>query len=480
MLQDAAKFLKGFLFPRFPSREQERHFVRANTDRRFATRRFFAYFGVFIFLIHGALDYAAAGDVYLEFLVARLIAVTIMLSLATWLSLTPTGEKTSHDAIISLYLVVPAIAIIAMTVIAEPGTAADTYPFGLVILMAYGGSVLVPSTSHLVTLCTATFICFMVSANISAISNGAMVVNGFFLTVGLAAICIGSAVRENLERRAMLSRQSILKLNADLERTKTEAIRARDEAIDARQAQSNFIATVSHELRTPLNAIIGFSDLMRNEIHGPIQQPTYRDYINDINTSGQALNVIVDDILDLQRLKTQKMAWADERFNVQQAIRNAIMMTRTTADEKQITITAPPALPELDAYGNGLRLSQAITNLLTNAVKFSTEQTEIKILHRITTDGEYRLTISDQGIGIPKIDIPRIIKPFEQAEQNATLSKENNGLGLGLSIVKQILTKMEYDFQIDSEVGVGTNCHITIPPSHLFLDENEMDQVLAQ
>ena len=423
----------------------------------------------------GVLDVFAGGGQSFNMIIARLFCVGVM-ALITIIFCFNSHYNLSKldDSLILAYLVVPAITIIGMTMISDAGTSADTYPFGLVILFAYGGSLLNPRAINLTKLCGFTFICYLMSIPFSNISNSAVVVNLFFMSFGMMAVCVGSITRENLEREQQINDRSLVELNAHLEKTKIEALQARDEAVTAQHIQSNFISSLSHELRTPLNAILGFSEMMQQEIYGPMGSPNYKEYVDDINWSGQSLLLIVDDLLDVQRLENGRMKWANERFSINDMLSNAVMVCSKHTEQHGVAIRFDPSPMQFDTQGDTIRLSQAFTNLLTNAVKFSERNDVVTVSQGMVSNGEYRITVSDNGIGISEHDIERVMQPFEQVEGNTPqIANDRVGLGLGLSIAQGIFKRMGARFVIESELGVGTQCHVYIPANKICLDRDE-------
>jgi len=436
-------------------------------------RRFFLFFGTFAFLAHGVLDISTGGAQATAMLALRIGCVGLMVFLAV--VFTNRRDMVKPDLLIALYLFLPALTIIAMTAMVDEGTAADTYPYGLVILFAYGATALSLRCRTQIKLCTTVYCLYLFSIPFSAISTDALIVNLFFVTIGLSAICIGSLAHERLERQQFRIEQSIVTLNDDLRSSRHEALLARDLAVDARQSQAKFIASISHELRTPLNAILGFSDFMLTEINGPIEPSSYRGYVADINRSGKSLLLNINDMLDIQRLSSGKMSWADARFSIEEMIRHSTSVCWHQSIEARVNIINETAKDTPDAFGDMTRLTQVITNLLTNAIKFTDPGGIVTIKrHFIETSGDYCITISDTGIGIAEDDLERIQTPFQQAE-DGTLAKKKGGLGLGLAIVSGILSQIDGRFEMESALGVGTTCRVILPKHKLFLEDEQSD-----
>lgn len=462
------QLLEQFTLPPFSSEGEAREFWKTTDERKFAMRRFFLFFGAAAFMAHGMLDVTAAGDQGFALLLMRTISVVVMLALAAEFTFGRT--RLQPDSVVIAYLLVPALTIVAMTVIVDAGTAADTYPFGLVILFAYGGTVLVPRFSKLLTLCLIICALYFATVPFAAISSGALVVNAFFLSVGMCAICIGSLTRERLERQQARIEKSMIELNEDLKFSREEAIHSRDAAIEAHQTQARFITSISHELRTPLNAIIGFSDLMINQIDGPVTPASYKQYVEDIYRSGQGLLLNINDMLDVHRLNASKMSWTDERFSIREMVRNAVVVCQHEADAAEVTLSSEPPQVDVTGYGDTYRMTQIITNLLTNAIKFTDPGGHVSVSQTLTPSGEYCISVKDNGIGIAAEDLNRIQSPFQQAE-DGSVAKRKGGLGLGLAIVGGILEHIDGRFEMESELGVGTACYVYIPKEKLLFED---------
>jgi signal transduction histidine kinase len=256
------------------------------------------------------------------------------------------------------------------------------------------------------------------------------------LVVGALLMMAAQRLQRQLEDR-----------NADL-----EAARVRAE--EASRAKSEFLAMVSHELRTPLNAVIGFSDIQRNEIYGPLGHPRYREYAEDIHASGKHLLDLITTILDISKAEARKLqvepVWIDPRPILEAAVR----LVREAADAKRIRLsTEIPAAP-LRCFVDPQALKQILLNLLSNAVKFTPEGCAVVVQHRVLADGRAEFVVRDTGIGIAAADLPRLMKPFEQAAHG--YARQNGGTGLGLPLVDSLVRLHGGEFRIDSAVGEGT------------------------
>lgn len=240
--------------------------------------------------------------------------------------------------------------------------------------------------------------------------------------------------------------------------------RAKETAEAASRAKTEFLATVSHELRTPLNAIIGFSELMIRGVLGPIGNPQYSEYLEDIHQSGTHLLSIINDILDFSKAEASKLELHESEVDVHQVV---IALTRLLGPRARDAGLAlhdriPPELPHL--WCDERKLKQMLLNLLTNAVKFTPRGGTIEVDARC---GETGLTISirDTGIGIAKGDLVRVLQPFVQADNE--LSRRHEGTGLGLTLVNSMIAMHGGEFHLESEVGIGTAAILHFPPERV-------------
>ncbi|PZQ48248.1 MAG: PAS domain-containing sensor histidine kinase [Micavibrio aeruginosavorus] len=235
---------------------------------------------------------------------------------------------------------------------------------------------------------------------------------------------------------------------------------AKESAERAYAAKSQFLANMSHELRTPLNAIIGFSEMMQQQLLGPIGNDRYLDYIKGINESGEHLLDLITDILDMSKIEAGKYTLDTEDLNVTKTIRLAVHMVEGRAMDQGIKIKIHVPADDIHIVADRRAVTQMILNLLSNAVKFS-HRDGIVDIEAVVQHGHLSLRVKDHGIGIPANKLPTITNPFEQAANQYTRSHE--GSGLGLSITKELAELHGGGIHIESTVNVGTTVTIRLP-----------------
>jgi signal transduction histidine kinase len=252
----------------------------------------------------------------------------------------------------------------------------------------------------------------------------------------------------------------------DRERAYQELRLAKEEAEAANQAKSGFLATMSHELRTPLNAIIGFSEMMLREVLGSLGNEQYRAYVGDIHASGTHLLQIINDILDLSKAEAGKIDLAEDVFDLRDVMRSVRQLTAGRVHAADLTqdIQLPEDLPPL--CGDERKTKQVLLNLITNSVKFTPAGGSITISARWEVEAGLAITVSDTGIGIPEADLDRVLKPFEQVD--SSLSRQHQGTGLGLPLVKAIMELHGGRLELKSELGVGTQVTVVFPPERVL------------
>ncbi|MGB3389053.1 MAG: HAMP domain-containing sensor histidine kinase [Pseudaminobacter sp.] len=255
-------------------------------------------------------------------------------------------------------------------------------------------------------------------------------------------------------------------LIAELETAKSMSDEARRRAEEANMAKSRFLASMSHELRTPLNAILGFSEVMSNEVLGPMQNPTDRDYARDVHDSGQHLLDLINEILDLSRIEAGRYQLNEEPVRLLHIVEECCHLMELKAHNKDLRIIQEfePELPRLFADERALR--QVTLNLLSNAVKFTSTGGEIRVRVGWTAGGGQYVSIKDNGPGIPPDEIPVVLSAFGQG--SIAIKSAEQGTGLGLPIVQGLIHMHGGEFELHSKLREGTEAIAIFPASRVM------------
>ena len=255
-------------------------------------------------------------------------------------------------------------------------------------------------------------------------------------------------------------------LIAELEVANSVSDEARRRAEESNLAKSRFLASMSHELRTPLNAILGFSEVMSGEVLGPIDNPSYKEYVGDIHRSGQHLLNLINEILDLSRIEAGRYELNENALSLADIAEDCIGLVQLKARSKNIRITEAfeENLPMVWADEKSMR--QVTLNLLSNAVKFTPPGGEIRVKLGWTAGGGQYLAIKDNGPGIAEEEIPVVLSAFGQG--SVAIKSAEQGTGLGLPIVQAILAKHGGEFVLKSKLREGTEGIAILPRNRVL------------
>lgn len=251
----------------------------------------------------------------------------------------------------------------------------------------------------------------------------------------------------------------------------------KERAEAANLAKSEFLANMSHELRTPLNAIIGFSELMQRGLFGPLGSERYQEYAHDIHESGSYLLGFINDILEMSKIEAGHFKLSIEEFDISQTLKDTLHYVEVMAEEKSIKINIE-ADEETLISADKRSTKQILINLLSNAQKFTGQNGEIKVRAR-KVNNALRLTIADNGCGIPKEALAKLGKPFTQVADAST--RHHPGSGLGLAISRSLAELHGGRLRISSELGKGTIVHVVLPDNPIIAepaDEKMAEQIV--
>ncbi|MGJ8528384.1 sensor histidine kinase [Maritalea sp.] len=301
-----------------------------------------------------------------------------------------------------------------------------------------------------------------------------LVLSQGMLSYALALLAIGGGVFFNFLSRTL--HRSALKtiehraekdsLIYELEEAKLMSDEARREAEQANIAKSRFLATMSHELRTPLNAIIGFSEVMKSELLGPMEHPQYKDYSGDIHASGEHLLNLINELLDLSRIEAGKYDLSEEAISLVDIGEDCRRMLEIRARAKSIELVAEfdEAMPKL--WGDERAVRQVCLNLLSNAIKFTPQSGRITFKIGEGDGGTQIMSVRDNGPGIPENEIATVLSSFGQGSLAAKTAEQ--GAGLGLPIVQKIMELHQGRFDLFSKLRFGTEAIASFPKSRVL------------
>ncbi len=264
----------------------------------------------------------------------------------------------------------------------------------------------------------------------------------------VATISDLSASRATLEKQK--AELSIANANYQAEKERAEA---------ANRAKSEFLANMSHELRTPLNAILGFSEILQNQMFGPLGSDKYDEYARDIHDSGQHLLNVITDILDMSKIEAGHMRISCDAIDLAPLIEETLRLTSISAKQKNVRVHQQVS-SDLSLIADRRAMKQILLNLLSNAMKFTNKGGQVHVRAK-KRGGAVTLTIADTGIGIPRAALAKIGQPFEQVQSQYAKSKGGSGLGLAIS---RSLTRLHGgSMRIFSVEGKGTIVSVRIP-----------------
>ncbi len=292
------------------------------------------------------------------------------------------------------------------------------------------------------------------------------------IAVGLHAYFIVLARGLSATALAMLEfRAEKDALIAEIEGEKAISDEARRRAEAASVAKSRFLATMSHELRTPLNAILGFSEVMKGELLGPVRNSSYKEYAANIHDSGRHLLQLINEVLDLSRIEAGRYELQEGPVRLAGVAGECLRLLHLRAESKGLRVALMVGKDLEPLWADERAIRQICLNLLSNALKFTPSGGEIAVTVAGTPEGGQMLAVKDTGPGIPKEEMPRVMQAFGQgslAQQTA-----EGGTGLGLPIVQNLVRLHGGTFRLRSALRKGTEAIVWLPPSRLLSARTE-------
>jgi signal transduction histidine kinase len=418
------------------------------------------------YLIAGLLLYAAFAildivtqdpAMYWIFAIRFVIVCPFLIGIFTF-TFFPQFYRFAQSALAGVMLIA-GLGIEAMTAIMAPPFSSQYYA-GVILVIVYSSSLSRLKFFHAVLISIFLIICYqLVSLVINPIPTNAYVSNNFFLVVAMGLGLFSAYLVELYIRRAYVAQQVVEEKNKLITAALAEAVRAN-------KSKSEFLATMSHELRTPLNAIIGFSDIIKRELFGSIENERYSDYARDIHQSGSHLLAIINDILDLAKAESGKLQLNEHEFDLTETLEACMRMCSGRADAGKVEMIFFGGQSEIRAYADERLVLQIVANLVTTAIKFTPEGGTVRIYVSANLQKGIGIKVTDTGIGIAPENIERVLRPFEQVE--TSYARKHGGSGLGLPYAKRLTELHGGDLTIESELGKGTAVSVSLPPSRLI------------
>ncbi|MDH3231823.1 MAG: PAS domain-containing protein, partial [Alphaproteobacteria bacterium] len=246
-----------------------------------------------------------------------------------------------------------------------------------------------------------------------------------------------------------------------IKKSEMELQTAKELAESSSRAKSLFLAQVGHELRTPLNAVLGFSDVLQNEVFGPLGSAKYRDYARHINQSGAQLLGVINNILEFTKCATGALDLIESRVDVTELLSAVARQARPIAESTGVALTTAADGDLPDILADRGKLHEILSHLLSNAVKFTPQYGSVTLSAAQSEAGDVVIRVRDTGIGIAEADMPKLLEPFGQAD--CDLNRRYDGIGLGIPLAANLARLHGAQLTAESEIGLGTTITLVFP-----------------
>jgi two-component system cell cycle sensor histidine kinase PleC len=441
----------------FKTPEVERDFSARSFASSVVFVRLYLCAAILLYAAFGVLDFTVGSDEVVKLWLIRYgFAIPIMM-LVCLLSFTK-GFASYVQPALAIAMSSAGLGVVLMTAVLSAPLNSQYYA-GLIMVVIYCGSLLGLRFAYSLMVTIGICVSYqVVSLYVNPISPQDYVSNNFFLVMATAVGTFSSYILETHIRNNYIA-QKIIEHKNDVMRALL------DEAEAANRAKSEFLAVMSHELRTPLNAILGFSEIFKAQMMGPLGSPKYVEYAGDIHDSGSHLLAIINDILDLAKAESGKLELSEEPSDLNEIVEATLRMCSHKAIEGRVELEYEGESSSLPVVVDPRLFRQVALNLVSNAVKFTPFGGRVTIDLRVSPVSGVLLTVKDTGIGIDAKDIDRVLRPFEQVE--SALSRRHGGTGLGLPYSKKVIEIHGGKLVLSSQVGTGTTVRVELPVSRV-------------
>lgn len=446
---------------RFTDPALEKRFAVDCIGRAINSIRIVLVAGVVLYSLFGFLDAFLLGSASTSALIIRFGFAMPVLVLVFAFTFTRYFPRYAQFAL-GTAMFVAGLGIVAMTAVTEaPGS--GLYYAGLIMVVSFCLNLLRIRWTIAAFLALALVVSYeFVAIWINPVDTYILVSNNFFLLMSTGVGIFSCYVQELYMRRDYLHAEML-----SFEKMRSDELLA--EAQSANRAKSDFLSVVSHELRTPLNAILGFSEVMQQQLFGPIGSERYQGYVDDIHGAAGHLLNIVTEVLDLSKAEVGKLDVNDQVFDIVAVVQSSLRLLRDQAAEDGLRLSLDPPSRLFEVEADARLIKQVVINLIGNAVKFTPAGGSVNVSIELYHTGDLAISVVDTGIGIAEQNLDRVMEPFVQVE--SAFARRHGGTGLGLPLVKRIMELHGGSMNLHSTLGAGTTVTVVLPADRVIKEE---------